>query len=91
MQLLNQLIRLLSISLILGLASCSKWYNANQLIQHRETDYLKARSIAPLKIPPKTVTEPFKEKYPIPPASPQNKNKTMQVDLTPPELNADKT
>jgi uncharacterized lipoprotein len=69
---------------LLCLTSCSRFYNSQNVIQNRETDYLKAQSIPPLKIPPGLSSSSIEPHYPA--STRTYPNNYIPVDLTPPEL-----
>ncbi len=69
---------------ILTLTSCSYIYGNNGVIINRNTDYLKARSIPPLKIPPGLSSSTMVTKYPVP--EKQYSGSAMRPDLAPPYL-----
>lgn len=81
MQILKKIIAVLS---MLILTSCSYIYGNNGVIINRNTDYLKARSIAPLKIPPGISSSTMVAEYPVPER--QYSGSAMRPDLTPPYL-----
>ncbi|MCC2666715.1 MAG: bamC [Gammaproteobacteria bacterium] len=66
------------------LTACSFHSNHN-VIQNRDTDYLKAKSVPPLKIPPGISSSTITAHYPV--SEREYPNSTVPVDLTPPELN----
>lgn len=72
------------IVLSLALSSCSYIYGDKGIIQNRSTDYLKARSIPPLQIPPGLSSSSIHEAYPV--SNREYPNSTQQVRLIPPEL-----
>jgi uncharacterized lipoprotein len=66
------------------LSSCSRIYGERGLIPNRDTDYLRARSVAPLQIPPGFSSDTIHNEYPVSERTyPGNPN----PDLTPPGLN----
>jgi uncharacterized lipoprotein len=76
---------LLVTSLALALASCSYIYGENGVIKNRDTDYLRATSIPPLKIPPGLSSSSIQSYYPI--SEREYPSPGQKVNLTPPELN----
>ena len=66
------------------LGGCSYIYGNNGIIVNRNTDYLKARSIPPLKIPPGTSSSTIHAEYPVPER--QYPGSLTRPDLTPPYL-----
>ncbi len=81
MRYINLILSLLAVTTI---ASCSYLYGDQGVIQNRDTDYLKAKSIPPLHIPPGLSSSTIEAHYPVseksyPPG-------TERVNLTPPEL-----
>jgi uncharacterized lipoprotein len=64
---MQQFVKIL-ILLILSfvIVSCSSMYGSTGVIQNRGTDYLKARSIPPLNIPPGLSSSSIQEAYPVP-------------------------
>jgi hypothetical protein len=70
---------------LLALTSCTYIRNSG-VIQDRDTDYLKARSIPPLRIPPGLSSSTIEAHYPVSEAS--YPISTKPVDLTPPGLNS---
>ncbi len=73
---------LLLLSLVL--TSCASMYGKTGVIQNRGTDYLKARSIPPLKIPPGLSSSSIQEAYPIPDRYYPESDK--EISLVPPGL-----
>jgi len=72
-------------SLLMNLIGCSHVYGENGVIKNRDTDYLKARSIAPLQIPPGYSSASIQSNYPV--SGKQYPPATKSMDLTPPGLN----
>ena len=66
------------------ITSCSYIYGDNKVIANRDTDYLKARSIPPLKIPPGLSSDTIEARYPV---SERVYSNVQQPSLIPPELN----
>ena len=82
MRLLNKI--LLITAIVICLTSCSSFYNNQNIIQNRETDYLKAKSVPPLRIPPGLSSSTITPHYPASDRAYPSSN--IPVDLTPPEL-----
>lgn len=76
---------ILIIFLMLILTSCSRLYGERGLIPNRDTDYLRARSIAPIKIPPGYSSDTIHSEYPI---SERSYPGNPKPDLIPPGLNS---
>jgi len=75
-------ISLVIVTLIIS--ACTYIYGENGVIVNRNTDYLKAKSIPPLKIPPGYSSSTIQSKYPISDrAYPPN---SYSPDLNPPNL-----
>jgi outer membrane protein assembly factor BamC len=70
--------------LIANLASCSYFRGSQSVIQNRDTDYLKADSIPPLKIPPGLSSSTITAHYPV--SDREYPGSKKPIDLTPPEL-----
>lgn len=77
------MMRVLVCGLLLLLSGCSFFYNKN-IIQNRETEYLKARCYPPIAIPPGLCSSTMEPHYPIPPRAYQTP--TTAISLIPPEL-----
>ncbi|HEX2549535.1 MAG TPA: hypothetical protein VHM20_06890 [Gammaproteobacteria bacterium] len=75
---------ILIILLMVVLSSCSRIYGERGIIPNRDTDYLRARSIAPIKIPPGLSSDTIHNEYPI---SERNYPGNVKPDLVPPGLN----
>jgi uncharacterized lipoprotein len=73
---------------VLFLSGCSYIYGNNGIIINRNTDYLKARSIQPLKMPPGTSSSTIHAEYPVPDR--QHQGSLTKPDLTPPYLDETK-
>jgi len=81
---LRRFIKIILILSIFALTNCTYIYGDKGIIQNRDTDYLKAYSIAPLKIPCGLASSTIEAHYPI---SDDNYPNTRRIiDLTPPEL-----
>jgi outer membrane protein assembly factor BamC len=76
--------RILLIVLSVVLSSCSYLYGDKGIIQNRSTDYLKARSVPPLQIPPGLSSSTIHEAYPV--SNRDYPNATQPVNLVPPGL-----
>ncbi len=68
----------------LMLSSCAHIYGDKGLIQNRNTDYLKAQSIPPLKIPPGVSSSTIQELYPV--STRDYPTGTQPLNLVPPGL-----
>lgn len=80
-------VKLLSLLIIAALTSCSYIYGDHGIIQNRDKEYLSARSIPPLSIPPGLSSSTIQAHYPVSDVNyPQS---TEVVNLTPPDLNVD--
>lgn len=72
------------VTLMVLLTGCAYFQGENRFIQNRETDYLKARSIQPLKIPPGLSSDTIEARYPVSEKNyPENAKKPS---LVPPDL-----
>lgn len=80
----NYFKNILIILFALVLSSCSRIYGDRGLIPNRDTDYLRARSVAPLKIPPGFTSEAIQNEYPV---SEKTYPGNPKPDLIPPGLN----
>jgi uncharacterized lipoprotein len=67
------------------IASCSYMYGNDGFIQNRSTDYLKAKSIPPLSIPPGLSSSSIHEEYPV--SNRYYPGSDKEVNLVPPGLN----
>lgn len=80
-------VKLFSLFIIAALTSCSYIYGDRGIIQNRDKEYLSARSIPPLSIPPGLSSSTIQAHYPVSDANyPQS---TEVLNLTPPDLNVD--
>lgn len=70
--------------LLMMLTSCS-WISDNRYIANRDTDYLSAKSIPPLKIPPGMSSSTITAHYPV--SEKYYLDHAKEVSLIPPELN----
>jgi uncharacterized lipoprotein len=78
--------RIFLISLLMvSVAGCSHLYGDRGVIKNHDTDYLKAQSIEPIKVPPGYSTAQIQSHYPV--YGPANPNGTRPISLVPPELN----
>lgn len=75
---------LLLVCAALCLTSCTRFYNSQNVIQNRETDYLKAQTVPPLKIPPGLSSSTITAHYPV--SDRDYPGSHVPLDLTPPEL-----
>jgi uncharacterized lipoprotein len=76
---------LLICTLAILLAGCHFIYGDQGIIRNRSTEYTKATSIPPLKIPPGLSSSQIEDHYPVSDAYPYSK---VPVNLIPPELDA---
>ena len=74
----------LTILIMLFLLSGCSYLNKSKFIQDRDTDYLKARSTAPLLIPPGLSSSTIESHYPV--SEKQFPSAAKKVDLKPPGL-----
>lgn len=72
------------IILMLSISACTYIYGENGVIINRNTDYLKAKSIPPLQIPPGYSSSMIHATYPI--SEKQYPPAFYSPDLTPPNL-----
>lgn len=72
----NRFIILMTLGLVL--TSCS-YVRKPAFIQNRDTHYLSARSIAPLRIPPGVPSDGFENKYPVPDRAYPARQKNMSI------------
>lgn len=78
---MTYIIRLMIISLVFSLSACA---SRSEPFTGRDKQYLSARSVQPLKIPPGISTSAFHEEYPVSEHYyPQN---VKEVSLIPPGL-----
>lgn len=77
--------KLSSFFIVCLLSGCSYFYGDNQVIMNRDTDYLSAKSIPPLKIPPGMSSKTISAEYPV--SEREYPASTVKPDLTPPYLN----
>lgn len=66
------------------ISSCSYIYGEKGVITNRDTDYLKAKSIPPIKIPPGLSSSTMESQYSV--SEKQYPENLKKPDLTPPEL-----
>ena len=76
--------RVFLIILSLAMVGCSHIYGGDGIIQNRGTDYLKAKSVPPLQIPPGLSSSTIHETYPVSNRAYPNSDKP--VSLVPPGL-----
>lgn len=76
--------KLFLIMLAFILSSCTYVYGDKSIIQNRSTDYLKARSVPPLQIPPGLSSSTIHEAYPV--SNRDYPNSTQPINLVPPGL-----
>lgn len=72
------------ITLAMTLSACTYIYGDKGVIKNRNTDYLKARRIAPLQIPPGMSTTGIHETYPV--SNKDYPGATREISLAPPGL-----
>lgn len=77
-------IKIAMIALSVFLSGCAHIYGDKGVIQNRSTDYLKARSIPPLQIPPGLSSSTIHEAYPV--SNHDYPNATREISLVPPGL-----
>jgi len=82
---MRHLNKILLIVCIILLTSCSHFRGDQSVIQNRDTDYLKAKSVPPLSIPPGLSSSTITAHYPV--SDREYPGSNIPVDLTPPELN----
>lgn len=75
-----KIVCLLSVIILNG---CCYIYGEKGIIQHRDTDYMRAYSIPPLRIPPCLASSTIQAHYPV---SERYYGPLKRIDLTPPEL-----
>lgn len=80
--------KILTIALLFNLMGCSYLYGDKGVIHNRNTEYLKARSLPPLTIPPGLSSSTIESHYPV--SYRDYPGSTQPVDLVPPELNMSK-
>jgi uncharacterized lipoprotein len=66
------------------LTSCSYIYGDQGVIHNRSTEYTKATSIPPLKIPPGLSSSTMEDHYPV--SDVDYPSSKTPINLTPPEL-----
>lgn len=64
---------------------CAYFYGDKGVIKNRDTDYLKAQSIPPLRIPPGLSSSTMEPHYPV--SDQSYPTGTRRIGLVPPELN----
>jgi len=71
--------------IFLPLVSSCSYISKQSFLTHRDREYLSARSISPLTIPPGiSTTKPFQTKYPI--AGRNYPQSVKQVSIVPPGI-----
>lgn len=76
--------KIMIVSLLSALSGCTYIYGDKGVIKNRDTDYMAAKSVPPLIIPPGLSSSTIQEHYPV---SYRNyPGSTNKVNLTPPEL-----
>jgi len=81
---MSSTLKFLLLALLTLLVSCSRIYGQQGIIKGRETDYLEATSVPPLKIPPGVSSSKIDTHFPVPQRSYPESAK--QVNLVPPDL-----
>jgi uncharacterized lipoprotein len=80
-------VKITIISMLLTvITACSHLYGDHGVIKNRDTDYLKAQSIQPIKIPAGYSSDSMESLYPV--SDKQFSTSQMKANLTPPELYA---
>lgn len=76
--------KMIALCFCILVTGCSHVYGDKGVVKNRDADYLKARSIPPLKIPAGLSTKTFETHYP----APQNNDaqNLKDVNLTPPGI-----
>jgi uncharacterized lipoprotein len=70
---------------VCAVAGCSHLYGDHGMVKNHDTDYLKAKSIQPLDIPPGYASSSIKASYPV--SDTEYPENLKNIDLTPPGLN----
>ena len=70
--------------IVIFVSGCS-YLGEKSIIANRDTDYLKAKNIPPLKIPPGLSSSTIQAHYPV--SEKEDNKNTIKPNLTPPELN----
>lgn len=73
------------ISTLTTVVGCSSLYGDQGIIRNRDTEYLKAQTIAPINIPEGYSGSSLQENYPVPIKHYTEEQK--RISLIPPELN----
>lgn len=81
---LRQLKLLFVLSVLFITASCSQIYGEQGVIKGRDSEYLQAKSIPPLKLPPGSSASAVEEHYPV--SAKDFPESSKRVSLIPPEL-----
>ncbi len=76
--------KLIPVALLLLVSGCAHIYGNKGIIQDRSTEYLKARSIPPLQIPPGLSSSTIHEAYPV--SNRYYPTGTQEISLMPPGL-----
>jgi uncharacterized lipoprotein len=71
-------------ALTIILSACNHVYGDNGVIKNHDTDYLKAKNIAPMQVPAGLNKSSISSNYPVPDKVYPGSN--PRVDLTPPGL-----
>jgi uncharacterized lipoprotein len=70
--------------LVANVIGCSHLYGDHGVIKNRDTDYLKARNIQPIEVPPGYNKAAIQNNYPV--SAKKYPEVNSRVDLTPPGL-----
>ena len=71
--------------LLCNLASCAHIYGDHGAIKDHDNDYLNAKSIPPLMIPPGYASSSIHASYPV--SDREDPETAKKINLVPPELN----
>ena len=78
-------IKILLVSLlVLNITACSHIYGEQGLLKNRQYEYMKARSIPPMRVPPGYSSEQIQANYPI--STESYSLEAARIDLSPPGL-----
>ncbi|MHB1947073.1 MAG: hypothetical protein ACYCQI_03025 [Gammaproteobacteria bacterium] len=77
-------LKLIAVTSVLALTSCGYFTRDNSFIQNRDTDYLKATTTPPLRIPPGLSSSTIEAHYPV--SDKEFPYSSKKVNLTPPNL-----
>lgn len=82
---IDKVVKFICLSLLFSLLSGCSYFSTPAFLKVRDTEYLKARSVPPLRIPPGISSSSFNNDYPIPYRAYPPSSKV--VSLAPPGLN----